>query len=343
MFCDTSSCQYVLHESSTDSILNTNIKTITVATARSIKVWAACNSWVVTTGGSGIDSRITIATNVGDPTVQVPPGGINQTTFMTNTTLSCGPGCSIVTAFEASEASPWYYSCNVTVESVTGATLPEHEIGARLRNLASGAIALQGYEVSSFVQDSRFQFQIYPAESIFGTPRHGKTESMAMMMTRFAVGVVAVAAENNGRLTVQGLVPMAGLAIRVEHWNYIHMILLITAGMQLLLGLVAALVASRVVIPCGGPVAVTQVLRSMACRIQSEGISRSETGYPTDSRPILRWIYRDKPTEQDDVYDLYMEEDGRNGRVEPRIEGVHPTRSASFPTKDKEKKEESAR
>ena len=73
-------------------------------------------------------------------------GGSNQTTFITNpNTYDCGPGCSTVHAFEASDTRPWWYECNITVSPVNNATLPQHQMGQPLAHMAAAGIALQGH------------------------------------------------------------------------------------------------------------------------------------------------------------------------------------------------------
>ncbi|KAH8896473.1 hypothetical protein GQ53DRAFT_743621 [Thozetella sp. PMI_491] len=292
-YCGDSNCQFIFHEASADSIDNDDLIPFYVNTQRSINSSAVCQSWAVTSGGSGTDSFITIENPSGNSSVFIPvQEGVDQTTYMTNTTLSCGPACSIVTAFEASTKSPWYYSCNVTVTNVTGGTRPEHEAGADLRAMAAAAIALKGYDMPSMANDTRFQYQVYPAESVFGLPKNGSRTDMAFLMARFAIGVVAIAAQNNPQLAVDGIIPTQGNVLKVEHWGYLHLIFFLTAGLQLVLGLTAAFVSHSVVVPRKGPIEVAKVMRAMM--VPSSG---------TD-----RWIYKNRLVAEGGVYDAYMEE-----------------------------------
>jgi hypothetical protein len=308
MFCGERYCQYVFHETSTESIEDPTANPTTISTDRSLNTSAICNSWPVVAGGDGNRTSITIATETGNIDIALPiQAGIDQTTYITNTTVSCGPGCSTVAAFEAAQLASWYYSCNVSVTSVAGATLPEHDIGDSLRRMASSAIALQGYGSLSLVNDTQLQYQVYPAESIFGAPQQGLKESMAMVLSRFAVGVVAITAEANEDVVVRGVVPVAGSSLKVEHWNYIHMILITTASLQLVLGIIAVLVAHQVVVPSSGPIAIGQILRSMAqiSHLEKSGASGADSFM--SSRTAMRWIYRNRLVSSDGVYDLYME------------------------------------
>ncbi|KAI8308561.1 hypothetical protein K4K59_010085 [Colletotrichum sp. SAR11_240] len=319
MFCDENLCKYVFHETSTSSIKDDDSNPMTVCTNRSINVTSSCTSWPVISGGSGNTTNVTVALDNGNTyDLYIPvPGGSDQSTFMTNSQFDCGPGCSIVSVFEASATSPWYYSCNVSVHEVANATLPVHQVGTNLTELATAAIALQGYAASSLANDTNFQYQTYPAESIFGTPMNGTNEVMQMILNRFTIGVVAIAALNNPSLTLEGTMPMKGTKLNVSHWNMIHMILLLTAVLQLALGLAAALVANRVVVPDGGAVEMAQVMRSMAIQDRRANEEALEKGLTTEGAKGSKWIYRDTLVSKDaGIYDLHMEEQTFHARNE---------------------------
>ncbi|KAH7137755.1 hypothetical protein EDB81DRAFT_901335 [Dactylonectria macrodidyma] len=278
MFCGVSTCSYVFYEWSTGTPDDNSEDQ---------------------TGHISIDTGDNEPRDVFFPL----PDGANQTTYLTNTSFSCGTGCRAVSAVEVSESPTWYYNCTVLVGAVTGATIPEHEVGDSIRNLAAAGIALQGFQATSRLGNPSLQFQIYPTASSFGIPTNGFASIVGMKMARFAIGAVAVAAENNPSITIEGMVPQQGVNLVVEHWNYVKLILMMVAGLHLVLGLGAALVASRVAIPKGGPVALAQLVRPLANymyidnRQLAEG--RSGTG---------RWIYRSKLV-SDGRYDLYMEEE----------------------------------
>ncbi|KAE9580103.1 hypothetical protein CGMCC3_g3889 [Colletotrichum fructicola] len=319
MFCDENLCKYVFHETSTSSIKDDDTNPMTVCTNRSINVTSSCTSWPVISGGSGNTTNVTVALDNGNTyDLYIPvPGGSDQSTFMTNSQFDCGTGCSIVSVFEASATSPWYYSCNVSVHEVANATLPQHYVGTNLTKLATAAIALQGYAASSLANDTNFQYQTYPAESIFGTPMNGTNQVMQMILNRFTIGVVAIAALNNPSLTLEGTMPMKGTKLNVSHWNMIHMILLLTAVLQLALGLAAALVANRVVVPDGGAVEMAQVMRSMAIQDRRANEEALEKGLTTEGAKGSKWIYRDTLVSKDaGIYDLHMEEQTFHARNE---------------------------
>ncbi|WQF87643.1 hypothetical protein CDEST_12657 [Colletotrichum destructivum] len=324
MFCSERYCKYVFHETSQESLTDLNSNPVTVATDRSINATTRCAAWPVTAGGNGTSPNITVATkNNGRFVIGVPVrGGTDQTTFMTRSSHVCGPGCATVTAFEASDSAPWYYACNITVGEVANATRPEHQVGSNLTALAAAAIALQGYAASSLVNATDLQYQMYPAESVFGTPKEGKTWVMEGMLSRFAIGVVAVAAESNEEQVVEGMMPMKGTKLSVSHWNLIHLILTLTAALQLALGIAAALVANRVVVPDGGAVEMAQVMRTMAIRDRTAetageaGEKGLAAGAGAGGPVTSLWIYRDRMSSQEGLYDLHMEEQRFHARAE---------------------------
>ncbi|KAF4783777.1 hypothetical protein HER10_EVM0000191 [Colletotrichum scovillei] len=310
MFCTETVCKYVFYETSTASIKDPDANPVTVATDRSVNSTTKCTAWPVISGGNGNTTNVTVALeNNRSWDIFIPNrGGTDQTTFMTYSQFDCGTGCSMIMAFEASDTSPWYYSCNVTIGQVANATRAEHQVGANLTSLASAGIALQGYAASSFVNDTNFQYQMYPSESVFGTPMNGTTSDMEAMLSRFAIGVVAISADSNTNLVVEGDMPMKGTKLNVSHWGMINLILILTASLQLVLGIGVALWANRVVVPDGGAVEMAQVMRTMAIRDRTTS-TPSEKGSTGEPRYKSLWIYRDTlVSKEGGLYDLHMEE-----------------------------------
>jgi hypothetical protein len=337
VFCDDESarCRYQFHEINSESENNKDRIPIEAATDRSVIASAECRSYPVVEGGNGtsLDIVIDLRNGEGDTQNVTFPvaGGADQTTFVTDTsgtgasprngsvTSTCGAGCVSVWAFEAvSTGQAWFYDCTVTVGKVSNVKRPEHELGANLTRMAAAGIALQGYAStlsgsggnSSTNTDLRTQAMIYPSESWWGTSMDGSTQGMAFLLARFAIGVVAVAAENNDRTIVWGEAPNMGIRVHMEHWPIVHIILILTAVVLLLLGLGAAYFGNRVVVPPPGPVAEAQVLRAMMPREGTGGRLRKgdsgRRGAMHEGRKTV-WIYRNQLV-GGGVYDLYMEE-----------------------------------
>ncbi|KAH9204595.1 hypothetical protein DL95DRAFT_430321 [Leptodontidium sp. 2 PMI_412] len=263
--------QYVFYESTPDDSAG---PASSIATNRSINSNGTCRSWPVIQGGNGTSQTITILLDSNGTTAGrfIPTiGGDTQTTYITRLSQSCGIGCSQIFALEASLTNPWYYECNVSVSQVANATRPEHQAGQDLQDMASAAIALQGYEASSLSNDTDLQFQTYPGESIYGTPQNGSSESMALLMAQFAIGAVAVTAQFAPPITLPGNQPFIGLVLNVNEWKYVHLILGLIAGIQLMLSLVSAFVANRVVVKDNSHLAIARLLRPIVDKLGASG------------------------------------------------------------------------
>jgi hypothetical protein len=317
MFCDESStwCSYIFHETNPQSLRNPDAIPVVATTNRSVNASSQCVSYPVRRGSNGTEDTILVDRQ--GRTLEIPlpvRGGLDQSTFITNTSFSsqCGRGCGIVSVFEASSSSAWYYNCTTTMSPVSNAAVPGHELGPDLTRLATTAIALRGYAPSNEQNNNDTQFQIYPSESIYGVPLNGSADSMAFLLSRFAIGVVAVTAEANSDITVNGKTPHIGQKLNIQHWDIVHLIFGLTAGLQLVLAVAATWVSRRVVIPTGGSVAEAQVLRPMM--EGDDGSRQPGNGSTDEKRPSGGkekkkgdcWIYRDHHV-GDGIYDLFME------------------------------------
>jgi hypothetical protein len=265
-------------------------------------------------GGDGKNDTITIRTgpennDVANISLAVI-GGPDQSTFMTNPSENCGPGCSRITVFEASTSDSWYYSCSSLLSSVTNAVLPQHRIGRELEHLATAGIALQGYDTTASRENDETtlrtaQAVIYPSETVYGLPLNGSVDLMSIVISRFTIGVVAITGEFNSEVVVPGKTPHLGQKLKIEHWDMVHLIFALTAGLQLLFALVVTWLMSRIVLPPGGAVDEAHILRPM----MRSGPSMSFEKGPLPSNTSAdkdAWIYRFHHV-ADGWYDLYME------------------------------------
>lgn len=247
-----------------------------IFTNRTVNATWSCDSWLVTQGGNGTSTSLTIILDSkGDfQYINIPyAGGSNQTTFITNpNTYNCGPGCSTVHALEASDFKPWWYECNITVSPTHNATLPEHEIGEALARMAAAGIALQGHVVEAIQLKTEDQFQYYPATSYYGYPNGGDPDLMGSNIAQFAIGVVAAAANWNPQLQVAGRQPNTGSQLQVD-WKFIAITFGLIGGLQLVLFVVASLVANLVIVKDDSYVATARLLRPIVDRLGPVGTS----------------------------------------------------------------------
>ncbi|KAH6683482.1 hypothetical protein F5X68DRAFT_137416 [Plectosphaerella plurivora] len=301
IFCDLTTCQYFFYERPATTTDDDATMRLTVATNRSINVTSTCEAWSVlatdllTQTVSFDESGGGRTSNISFP---VAPG-TDQTIFVTNTTAPCGMGCSQVMALEMSSDSSWLYNCTVNIGAVSNVTLPEHQVGEEVRQLAAGAIALQGYFTQLQLGDG-LQSQVYPAQSINGYPNMGLEKVMARKVMQFSIGAIAVMANLNTPVCLDGVVPEQAVALVVEHWGYILLILTGVASLHFALSVVALWMSLRVVIPRGGPLALAKVLGS----IPDQRATDVTSGYETCG--MKRWIYKFEYIPELKLYDVYF-------------------------------------
>jgi hypothetical protein len=244
-----------------------------VFTNRTINSTYSCSSFAVIEGGNGTVANLIVQKdsnedlfNVSLPTV----AGMDSMTYFTDPDASCGDGCSIIEAFEASSTISYYYNCSITVGTVMNATLPQHEVGIQLREMASAGIALQGYGPST--NPGSKQFQVYPSESIYGSPQSGYTDGIGSIISMFAIGVVSVAAiYNNNTSALPGLQPQIGNQLTIDHWDWIWKIMGLIVGVQGAAFVLTAFLASRVVVKDESVFATARLLRPVLDRLGDEG------------------------------------------------------------------------
>jgi hypothetical protein len=276
-----------------------------IFTNRTINSTYSCSSFAVIEGGNGTVANLTVLEdtngdlfNVSLPTV----AGVNSTMYFTNSDASCGDGCSIVEAFEASSTVSYYYNCNITVGTVMNAVRPEHKVGIQLREMASAGIALQGYGLGANLPGSK-QFQVYPSESTYGSPQSGNTDGIGSTISMFAIGVVSVAAfYNPNAFNVSGLQPQTGNQLHVDHWDWIWMIMGLIVGVQGAAFVLTAFLANRVVVKDESVLATARLLRPVLDRLGDEGtiMEGNEICHRLDPEQERRFIYtvpivRDEP------------------------------------------------
>ncbi|CAG9982070.1 unnamed protein product, partial [Clonostachys byssicola] len=323
VFCDDNSpsCTYIFHEKNAQLAADPGAIPVQSTTNRSVEITSRCNSYPVTRGANGTVTNITITAESKDTVITLPTTpGSDQSTFMTRYDQECGPNCRIMSVFEVSADASWYYSCTTWQGPVKNATLPQHEIAEDVTYLATTAIGLQGFASSSSGSTEQemdpmksLQYKVYPSATMPGKPANGSTRAMEGLLSRFAIGVIAMAAESNSGIALEGRAPQIGQKLGVEHWNLIHMTFALTAGLQLILAIGVTLVAERVIVPDGGPISEAQIFRAMT---SDRGVHAVGSG----------WRYRFDHVGTDGLYDLYMEEKGAKGSQSDSEEGPSPSR-----------------
>lgn len=175
-------------------------------------------------------------------------------------TGECGPGCSTVHVLEpkSGEAAPgsfdnkaslfFYYECNITVSSdpPPASDLDSLTLAPMLAAAAAQAIALDG---STSADPGAPSSRSFNWELPFGTPLNNSAPGMADQLARYAVGVVAATASTNPRMAVPGRPPAQGVRLELQEPVAFAVIMGATAGLQLLLLVVAVILVGRVYVP----------------------------------------------------------------------------------------------
>ncbi|KAG9253790.1 uncharacterized protein F5Z01DRAFT_129088 [Emericellopsis atlantica] len=282
LYCGLDRCEFVFYDANPSK----RQSYLTVVTDRSVASVAHCEAYRVIRGGDGNSTTITID-DADASELEVPAiNGDDQTTFLTATDAGFDGPTGVVLAFEASRTNPWFYACNVTVEPVQNAVLPEHELGANVSSLASVAIALQAYGASTQGSSAAGmgaarQFQSYPAASTYGDPKGGNASAMALNMASFSTGVIAVTALANNDIDIPGQRPLGGVELRISDWTALHTILGLIAGVHFLLGLVTCLVANRVVVQTRTELAMAELLRPASQKLEYRHVQARNRPEPT--------------------------------------------------------------
>lgn len=275
MACDnTTSCYSWFYESTPANVSYY----LMAATNRSISTASSCQSWKVTQGGSGEQDNITIADG-NNTKIRIPTkNGPDQTTYMVDPTKDQHVGWSVITAFEASGTDPWFYRCNVTVGPVVNAVIKEHQLGDNIKLMAPAAIALQGYGSSTVGTNStnRAQFQSYPAEAFFGSPAAGDKVYMGLTTSIFASGVILATTQANSNINATGRLPVQGITLDINKWAYVHLVLGLIMGLQLLFALISIFLSNRVMVRDHSHFGEAALLRSTMYDLSYQAVMGSE-------------------------------------------------------------------
>jgi hypothetical protein len=208
---------------------------LSIYSNRTVKSTAVCDTPAYQVALDGNNSQLAIVTPLnGGQAVIFPAIAIQQDAIYYLTTPlqdlpnsdgsgSCGPGCMNIKAIEAragdpvvpvaagSDSSYFYYDCNITVSS-SPAGLPPRNAA-----MAAQAIALSGQlheELYSHTNQGGNEYVAYQFGLPFGEPQNNSAIGMASLISRFAIGVVAAAAQTNPKMNITGGTPTQGVRLQ---------------------------------------------------------------------------------------------------------------------------------
>lgn len=265
IFCEdeTSTCRYVFPE---ESAYNSTFWAM-VATRRHVAASTSCQSWKVISGGDGLQNFITVADGRNTTHGPIPVfNGPGQNIFMFDPKdpRASGNNWAMISVLEASSTKPWFYLCNATIGPVVNAAIPEHQLGSDVTQLATQAIALQGYG-SSVVgmtnSTDKLQFQSYPVNTLYGNQRRGDAVWMGKTISYFAIGAIGGLSIKSPSIDVPGMEPIKSAMIEVSSWQYVYMILGFTVGFQALLSVISVTISNRVQVITHSHLAMAKLLQ----------------------------------------------------------------------------------
>ena len=177
------------------------------------------------------------------------------TPVLTTPTAQCAPGCGNVKVHEQPAGPPvpgptissfgfFYYDCNITVSA------PRY-LSATNAAVAAQAIALSGErhpEIFTLGPETS-EWGSYTYGMTFGEPQNNSIVGMASLLSRFAIGVVAAAAETNPKAIVPGHAPAQGVRIQLRSPVLFSLILVSIGLIQSCLFVIAVKFGSRLEVP----------------------------------------------------------------------------------------------
>lgn len=234
-----------------------------VYTNRTINATYSCVSYTVEpASGIGSSSTIDVFLNgnaAPAAKVTVPSVAPNETTFYLGNG-TCGPRCGFINVFQASNFSPQFYQCNITISEVANAWLPEHLVNDTFAQLAARSIALG-------VSSDNGLYQRYPEDSGYGALFNNDPDGIGMQMAYFSIGALAVAYLSNPTVNVLGMEPEPGFAMNIHNNRKLVFIFALISGVQFLLFLITTWVATNVIVVDDSPIAISRLLQPIMARL----------------------------------------------------------------------------
>jgi hypothetical protein len=252
VFCDSAILDGPLNKA------NTPLKAVAIYTDQVVNASGICRTpifWANRTDQLHIININSTGEAIYFPLLQPESVFYLTTPILSTPKAGCGPGCGNVKVLEEQAGPPvpgspvsdrnlFYYDCNITV-SATKYLSPENAA------VAAQAIALSGEihpEIFKFGPGDN-QWRSYTRGVPFGEPQNNSAIEMASLISRFAIGVIAAAAETNPKAIIKGRAPAQGVRIKLEKPVLFHFILILTGLVQSCLLGVAIKFGSKLEIP----------------------------------------------------------------------------------------------
>jgi hypothetical protein len=302
--------------------LNPDDPSVNIVSGRSIQSTAVCASFNVINGGLGNQTYITVA-NRDEGTFQIyidqtSPGA---TTYMSDTANHCGPRCTRVQAFQAQQAydgglfginvpDATFWECNSTISNVLAApdvddTQENLDLLDEQARIAAGAIGWSGF----FYENDTREYQLYSTSSPWSLPFTPDEASMALLISKFAIGVIASMDDHGPRINITGQQPSTALVLTVK-WKWAASLLGVIPFLQFCSLLIVTAFANKVIIKDDTHLSMARLLRPVVDRLGDHGCMLTGKEISRELNMKAIYGYRE-PKPGSDVYhlDVLTEED----------------------------------
>jgi hypothetical protein len=251
-------------------------------TPRYVEVTAECSQYPITEGQHGQSTELTYLNGTSEEILKLPTTfGPASTTWLNprgdlpkNSAWACGPRCSSVIALQfrdsGDDSDGALYHCEVRVSNVEGGTEDSHEIPDDIAQIIAGSIGLEGY--SNGPND--WEYARYPPGSAWSNYRGGHDDDsprMATLAARFSLGTIAVKdIYGNKPIQTMGSAAWIGVLLKVK-WPWLLAILGSILGVQLIMGIAAAVYANQVFCKDDSMLSTARLLRPIVERLGPAG------------------------------------------------------------------------
>lgn len=144
----------------------------------------------------------------------------------------------------------WLYDCHSTVEEVSGAKIPEHQVSDK-----TALIAATSLSQSSLFDEYGQMYGYYMNGVRWGETGDGDPKKIAKMVSRASAGAIAAMDQLNPRIKVSGSEPWKGVHLKVQ-WKRLIPLLVVIGAVQLIAATVSIIWHSKNLKPSTGNIEV---------------------------------------------------------------------------------------
>lgn len=288
---------------------------IQIPSDRTINSTSVCFAYPVIDGGYGNQTNITYNENGTNQTLEmgdkVSPGA---TTYISETSLTCGPRCTRVMAFQAADGlnvdKPMFFDCNSTVSHVNfDNSAPSgndsmFDMPDEQAHIAAGAIGWTGF---FYVNDTR-EVQLYEQGSIWAPPGDMANTDVAYLISEFTMGAVGALDDHGHRRNVSGEEPFYALHVTVE-WKWAASLLGVIPLIHFLAMIAVIAWANKAIIKDDSHLATARLLRPVVEKLGPHGCMLTGAEIARQFHLRVMYGYRE-PAPRSDVRHLDILDEG---------------------------------